>query len=384
MNDIYKIERNDVEKVIYFIIKLVQKNGGITFRDLTGKDDYIGGTLDRFLNTISERAVFDKIVLPKVNKNKNVESIRDYFLYTPGSKNAGIAPDVIGIKIDEKIIPFAYFEDKWKPHNGKPQIEVKTFKKTGYMVSLRNQGYKDFLIMAESDFRPDYLVPFIDNNVLSENVFNSMVMDENKFIVTDSNKEISNITPVINTDNSIGTIRLLNIMKVESFKKYSTKCEEHVSVKYYKTDIDEFDKAIRKPLNIPLKDLCDKTELNLFRFGEKFYSGIEDGIPYIETKRKNKTSTKEKVRMLDFWVEDIDSIMVLNKTKDALIIESSIDNHFGIKEMKKNVSYIIQFSTLSRPNGGEEYFMQKDLIQRVPNCEIELINMLNDIIEKEK
>ena len=76
-----------------------------------------------------------------------------------------------GIKVDDRIIPFVLFNERWETVDSMPQIEVKTYKKPQKMVSLRNQNYDDkYLVMAESEFRIDYLLPFFSSDIFDDEI----------------------------------------------------------------------------------------------------------------------------------------------------------------------------------------------------------------------
>lgn len=156
-----RVCRDDVLKAIYFIVRRTQnQDGHAMFGRLSSKGDLMGGIFDRWINVIPESIIFNKCILPDVFRDKKVEVISDFYEYDPVI--AGIAPDVIGLKVDGKVIPFVTFNEKWEQVENRPQIEIKTFKEKQKMVSLRNQGYdKKYLVMIESNFRVDYLLPFL-------------------------------------------------------------------------------------------------------------------------------------------------------------------------------------------------------------------------------
>lgn len=119
---------DDIKKTVYFISNLTQMQGTRPMQGtLSSKGDYMGGIFDRWINIIPESVVFNKIILPRISDKKDVKVITDYYDYDP--KKVGIAPDVIGISVNNKAIPFVKFNERWIPETGKPQIEVKTFKK---------------------------------------------------------------------------------------------------------------------------------------------------------------------------------------------------------------------------------------------------------------
>ena len=113
------ITKQDVAPYIYFVCSMAQR--GRMYGGLSGKSDYIGGVFDRWINIIPESVIFNKYFLPKIADN--LEVISDYYEYDP--KKSGIAPDVLGVKIGTKAIPFVEYVNKWCPLNNAPQIEVK-------------------------------------------------------------------------------------------------------------------------------------------------------------------------------------------------------------------------------------------------------------------
>ena len=165
--DTYSITKDDIKNRIYFITKLVQNQKGSTMQGaLTSKSDSMGGIFDRFINTLSDSLVFDKIIFKKpafVELGKNIKAVEDFYYYKPSNAIAGIAPDIFGVEVDGVVYPFTRFDNGWTAVEGTPQIEVKTFKAKDQMISLRNQHYEDeYLVLVDLDMRIDYLVPFLE------------------------------------------------------------------------------------------------------------------------------------------------------------------------------------------------------------------------------
>ena len=156
-----------------------------------------------------------------MRNSQSAEIISDFYLYDP--KTAGIAPDVIGIRTPNDTIPFAVFNNKWVPVNNMPQIEVKTFKKAQKMISLRNQDYDGkYLVMAESELRIDYLLPFFDASIFQDSIHSNLVMDDETFIVSNSAGRLQGIDTVNINNDEIGTITLLKVTTAEAFMDSAT------------------------------------------------------------------------------------------------------------------------------------------------------------------
>lgn len=356
MNEV-KITINDVKKAVYFIANLTQMQGDRPMQGaLTSKADYMGGIFDRWINIIPESVLFNKIILPEVFKNADVEVITDYYDYSP--KEAGIAPDVIGIKYNDKAIPFVQFDNHWFPVPGKPQIEVKTFKKNQYMVSLRNQGYdQKYLVMAETNFRVDYLVPIINESLFSNEIFLDLHMNDKIFIISNDKGLIAQSHKVELADKTLGTVKLLVVTTAQDFMKKATKCEGRVSIEYIKS-IEENDgsRVPSEPI-ANLSEYCEKNDNGLYYFNSNWYEKEENGITYKDGK---------KVRTTGFYLSSSKDLDILKINKKNFYVKAKNDCQWQNENLLKNHIYKISFDILDRSgNDGEEYFMSKNDINRL-------------------
>ena len=267
----------------------------------------MGGIFDRWINTVPEGILFNNIILPDISDGKDVEIITDFYLYDP--KTAGIAPDVIGIKVDDRIIPFVLFNERWETVNNMPQIEVKTYKKPQKMVSLRNQNYDDkYFVMAESEFRIDYLLPFFSSDIFDDEIYERLHMNDTAFIVSNTENRIHQTDQVDVSNDSIGAVTLLKITNARAYMDNSTLCEGNVSVQYL-TGIDQKRNSPRgELLNTPISHYCEITDCGLYRFNENWYEGVtEQNVPYY-TKRTRGGNIEFLYRTLDISIENIQII----------------------------------------------------------------------------
>lgn len=355
-----EIEIKDVYKYIYFIASITKRQNKSMIGALSSRGDLIGGIFDRWINTVPESVVFNKIILPEIT-DKPVEIISDYYLYDP--KKAGIAPDVIGLKLNDKITPLACFDNKWTPVRGMPQIEIKTFKKSQKMISLRDQGYDGkFLVMVESDFKIDYLLSFFDDKIFNSAIYNNLKMNDEKFIIANDENLIHGIEEIDCHSSKIGCIELLKITNATLFKKYANLCDKYISPKYIK-NIEKKESVRQANIHIPLKDYCNNFEENIYSLNDKWYSN------------ENK-----KTKTLNIYVESIDNITVVKRNKNNIYID--VKDKCCINEDELNKGYYnISFDVLDRSsNGGQEYFMNKGLVNKIPDKEKELKDKLKDII----
>lgn len=373
MNEVeVKIDINDVKKAIYFIANLTQMQGDRPMQGaLTSKADYMGGILDRWINIIPESVLFNKIILPEVFKNEDVEVITDYYDYNP--KIAGIAPDVIGIKYKNKPIPFVRFDNHWVIEENKPQIEVKTFKKNQYMVSLRNQGYDNkYLVMAETNFRVDYLIPIINESLFSNDIFLDLHMNDNIFIISNDDDIIAQPHRIELSDKSLGTVKLLIVTTAEEFMKKAVKCEGRVSIEYIKSCEEYTGNRMPEESSSNLNDFCILKN-GLYYFNSKWYDNVDaDGITYKNGK---------KIRTTGFYASSPKDMDILKINKNNFYVKIKNDCIWQNEKLLKNHIYKISFDILDRgSNDGEEYFMSKNDINRLNNFIDKLASDLRTVV----
>ncbi len=372
MNRESKVYKEDIIERIYFITKLVQNQKSATMQGaLTSKSDSMGGIFDRFINTISDSLIFEKIIIPQINTDKKVNVISDYYYYKPTRSIAGIAPDIFGMIIDGKQVPFTIFNNRWEPVDGMPQIEVKTFKAKDQMISLRNQDYDDeYLVLVDLNLRIDYLVPFLDVNVLNEELVQKMQMDDSVFIIDDKEFKITKVTPIDYSSNEIGIIKLISVTNATDFMNQATLCRENTSIRRMK------EIKVRK-VNVKSNLLHDKLSLyanksprinKLYEFNKLW---------------KDKTNIRDNVALLDFSADNIDKIEICKYNTDGIVITALEEGcTFNGTQLVVGKQYSVLFQTLDRTgNNGSEYFMQKQCAEYLNGLEEQLINELKEIID---
>jgi hypothetical protein len=360
MSEVKKITINkqDVIPYIYFVCSMAQR--GRMYGGLSGKSDYIGGVFDRWINIIPESVIFNKYFLPKISDN--LEVISDYYEYDP--KKSGIAPDVLGIKIGTKAIPFVEYQNKWRPLNNAPQIEVKSFKKGQYMVNLRNQGYdKKYLVMVETNLDSDYLLPFFQQEVIDDNVYNKLKMDDSVFIKENLNKDLSSITKIKRDNTDLGSLKLIIVCLANDFMKYSNLCNDGESPFYIKS-INETLTPKTFPQTTPFSNWINKKIDSLYGWKE------------------NRLTNNKKHKLLDIYVENKNKIQVLKNSKSSITIYTTDKAKINDMELEKNKTYIIKFQLLDRSSAkSAEYFMHKSIIDKIPNKEDVMIDNIKRYIK---
>ena len=383
-----EIDKKDILEQLYFVLSLIQNSNGPMRSRIGNKNDYMGGIIDRYINTIVESLIFTKILFPKLKTDKELKLIRDFYFYDPSI--ASIAPDLFGIILDKKAIPFVYYDDGWKAVDNCPQVEFKTLKKNQRMLSLVNQHYDDkYLIIIESDYNTDYLMPFINTKYLNDDLYNEMMttskLYDDKIIKRDSNGYIKTMKKVDFGSNKLGTLKLFITTKTKYFIEACNIAGRGVTPECIEK-IETVREQREQP--IPMKEFCELITKTLpnskeqkdsyYRFNDKWYS--------ITNQSGKKYRPRESVITLDFMCSNIDDIEFLKMNKSNFYIRT--------KDTKKQIilnnellesgkDYRINlFSGFDRSGtNNEEYFIDKKLYGRIIPCEDILLKEIQNIID---
>ena len=368
------VNQQDIIPYVYFVSSMAQQSKNGMFGVLSSKSDLIGGIFDRWINIIPESVSFNQYFIPKaleqLGESKSVEVYSDFYMYDP--KKVGIAPDVIGLKIENKIVPFVKYDDTqenkyfWVAQEGCPQIEVKSFFGRKYMVSLRDQHYGDkFLVMIGAHIDADYLLSFFDSGVFSDDRISKLNMPED-FIVSDKRGLLSKTSPVEFNRTTLGEIEILCVTTATEFKKTALRLSGGDIPRYF-VDITLRANRIKEEgyqYKLPLSHYCDQQPSGLYRFNANWYQLF--------------TTSHEKT--LDIEVDKPDVLTVIKKTNNAITVlaeEDAVVNGFNLG---KGGQYSINFATFGSV-AGEEYFINSGLMHRLPNIEEKLVSSLAEIIK---
>ena len=364
-----KIEQKDIIPYIYFVSSMAQQSKNGMFGSLSSKSDLVGGIFDRWINIIPESVSFNQYFLPEAVKQagvaKDVRVFSDFYMYDP--KLVGIAPDVIGLKINDKIIPFIKYDDRqpkkefWVPQPDCPQIEVKSFFGKKYMVSLRDQHYGGkYLVMVGAHINVDYLLSFFDSRIFSDEEIKKLYMPKD-FIISDELGLIEQTKPVVFNEESLGEIEILCVTTASEFMKNSIKLQQGDIPKYF-VDVTKR-KVLIKPEkykhNLPISEYCVKSDNDICRFNEKW----------------DKIFNIPKEKTLDIVIDKPESLLVIGNSKQSVCVLAMdtvvVNDHI----LKKGEQYNINFSTFGEI-AGEEYFINKGLVKYLPNKKSEMIEAL--------
>tara|TARA_Y100000310_G_scaffold327482_1_gene393928 strand:- start:331 stop:1029 length:699 start_codon:yes stop_codon:yes gene_type:complete len=232
------------------------------------------------------------------------------------------------------------------------------------MVSLRNQGYDNqYLVMVETDLDSDYLLPFFEQTVISEDVYNKLKMDDNVFIKANENKDLSAITKIKRDNADLGSLKLITVCLASDFMQYSNLCNDGESPFYIK-DINETRTPKTLPQSSSFSNLVSKNKNNLYSWKE------------------NKLDNNKKHKLLDIYVENLAKIDFLKNSKSSITIYTKDRAKINDIELEKDKTYIIKFQLLDRAgkkNG--EYFMHKSIIDKISSKEDVMLDSIRQYVK---
>jgi len=230
-----KIELTDEDfKNALAFSHLMFKNGGLLYTSQASMSSDLLGYFSRWQNKYFEKVVLEKL-LPE-----NIEIVSDFFIYGNKVASQGIAPDLIGVKKNNKVFPFATLtETGWLGIENTPQVEIKTTKQTSYLWTVTDSQVLDYLFCIETNINQDYFA----KRLMSDKAFNWNQFNLDEFIDDFDNqgtgyiKKFNEINTEIN-DDSWGTVELTKVIRKEDIENYFELMGPKESPKYIKQSED--------------------------------------------------------------------------------------------------------------------------------------------------
>ena len=327
-------------------------------RSFGGRDDKIGGFIDRFANQCVNWIIFNHLLA-----DKDFEVDPDFFFYN--EKSAKKCADVIGLKGNSgKIVPLSYFvKDEWIHEKNIPFIEVKTVRNSQFMTSLGMPQFNDnhYFVYVESVFDDLYLFNFFNKLDINDQ---NLTMDS--IYLKDNSKNIIQM-PNSNLSEKIATLRLLGTYKGSDLIKHNLSFSINEPIRYIKDlrSIEEVD--------IPPKSKGMKTMINDDVFIYDPANEKKNQFLPIYTKANCvQIIHSSKMLMTKLYIEVIDSCY-LNQFK--------LDAGF----------YEIEFAVFKKKSQEVELFNHKCIYDQSnyvhdsypTDCTDELINKLEEVYNQE-
>ena len=332
---IVEVHEYDLIPLLYFIMNKFDFDS-FHHSGTSGKADLLGGFIDRWINRISESLIFDKLLL----SGKKYRVINDYFLYD--NKSQKNAPDVLGIRgIDDKepIIFSKYIKNSWAILKGMPSIEVKTYKKNDYLVTVRTDqmDLSKFFVLVEYELGPDYLKAFFKDELFDKAILEQLKMNP-RFIGNDPDAliEVPYEIEKFGNDKVIGKLRLIGVVKGKDLINNSYLAEAGEDVRYVK-DISEIDGIRGAEMLGSITRLFKMTDKGLF------------------IKKSNDLLTPIGIK-----VENPNDVILIKDNKNSFYVYAKMDSLFNGKLLKKGKKYLVETPTFSRSSGWDEYIAHKN------------------------
>jgi hypothetical protein len=213
----FPVTKEMITKGAYWI--LMKFNADKFHRGLdSAKRDKFGGYLERWLAKIFEKPFFDTL-LKKYEKKYSI--IYDDLIYKDNALKT--APDVLGLKIDNKLIQFGKYTNTWEHYNGMPKIEIKSFRKDQYVATTNANQTADYYVFLEADLDDDYLKTIFSDNFYDEKNYDEII--KNWKILESLFEDSSSIFKEINKPEKKlekYNVELLSIMTQEDWINLST------------------------------------------------------------------------------------------------------------------------------------------------------------------
>lgn len=332
---IVKVHKSDLIPLLYFIMNKFDFDS-FHHSGTSGKADLLGGFIDRWINRISESLIFDKLLL----SGKKYRVVNDYFLYDNQSQKN--APDVLGIRgmnDKEPIIFSKYALNSWTILKGMPSIEVKTYKKNDYLVTVRTDQMdpSKFFVLAEYELRPDYIKAFFKDELFDKAILEQLKMNR-RFIGNDPDALVWEPYEIqkFGDDEVIGQLRLIGVIKGKDLINNSHLADAGKDVRYVK-DISEIEGIRGAEMLGSITRLFKKTDNGLF------------------IKKSNDSLSPVGIR-----VENPDDVILIKDNKNSFYIYAKKDGLFNGKLLEKGKKYLVETPTFSRSSGWDEYIAHKN------------------------
>lgn len=363
----FSVSKEMIAKGAYWI--LMKFNADKFHRALdSAKRDKFGGYLERWLNKVFEKPFFDNF-LSEYDKKYSV--IYDDLIYKDHKLKT--APDVLGLKINEKIIPFGKYKDRWEQFPKMPKIEIKSFRKDHYVATTNATQTADYYIFLETDLDDDYLKSIFSTDFYDEKNFKEILenwKDLEQLFEDNSNVLMEIDKPVKELNNF--SVELLSIMThkdwVELSKiakgavKESNRIKEQPEKPLYFKSIERND----NPSHHSRKNPLGKNNLLNFSFDN---NTIKYLMPVFESVDANNTKNG----------------LIANFTgssKSTIYFE--IDRHFKLNgEIFDPGKYKMTFVIFDRSAGFNEHCALKNSVKHFDSRGI-LLENFDKILKEDK
>ena len=327
-------------------------------RSFGGRDDKIGGFIDRFANQCVNWIIFNHLLA-----DKDFEVDPDFFFYN--EKSAKKCADVIGLKGNSgKIVPLSYFvKDEWIHEKNIPFIEVKTVRNSQFMTSLGMPQFNDnhYFVYVESVFDDLYLFNFFNKLDINDQ---NLTMDS--IYLKDNSKNIIQM-PNSNLSEKIATLRLLGTYKGSDLIKHNLSFSINEPIRYIK-DLRSIEEVDIPPKSKGMKTMIEDDVFIYDPANQK----KNQFLPIYTKANCVQIIHSSKMLMTKLYIEVLDSCYLNQFKLDAGFYEIKFD---VFKKTSKEVELFNHKSIYDQSNHVYESYPT--------DCTDELINKLEAVYNQE-
>ena len=362
----FPVTKEMIAKGAYWI--LMKFNADKFHRALdSAKRDKFGGYLERWLAKVFEKPFFDTL-LKQYNKKYSI--IYDDLIYKDHKLKT--APDVLGLKLEDKLIQFGKYKDEWEHFEGMPKIEIKSFRKDHYVATTNASQTADYYVFLETDLDDDYLKTIFSDSFYDEKNYQEIL--KNWEVLKSLFEDTSNVFKEIDKpENKLEkfNVELLSIMSHQEWAKLSKIAKGAVKVS---------NRIVQQPQK-PL-----------------YFKKIEENISMHWSSKKNPMGEKNledltldddkrKYLMPIFQNEEVNDgsnglIADITGSSDSTIY-FSIGKAFRLNGKKYNKgNYKMSFVVFDRSAGFDEHCALKDSVRFFDQRE-KLLDNFDSIISKD-
>ena len=362
---------------------LMFKNGGLLYTSQASMSSDLLGYFSRWQNKYFEKVVLGKL-LPE-----NVEIVSDFFIYGNKVASQGIAPDLIGVKKENKVFPFATLtETGWIGVENTPQVEIKTTKETSYLWTVTDSQVLDYLFCIETDINQDYFA----KRLMSDNTFNWDQFNLDEYIDDFDNqntgyiKKFNDINTEIN-DVNWGTVELTKVIKKDDISTFFKLMGPKKSPAYIKNS-NEF-----------LSEVGQNTQGKWKTYGKKFSENLqsetiqENIIEIPEGKSSLNFLAVENSEIVQHFTESVNFLpcTVSSKEPTRLEILSASNSSIYIKPYgeivilgktltpDRNKAYKLKLDKFERSADRSEWCAHKSISDLITDASDEFIQVINNL-----
>ena len=362
---------------------LMFKNGGLLYTSQASMSSDLLGYFSRWQNKYFEKVVLEKL-LPE-----NVEIVSDFFIYGNKVASQGIAPDLIGVKKENNVFPFATLtETGWIGVENTPQVEIKTTKETSYLWTVTDSQVLDYLFCIETDINQDYFA----KRLMSDNTFNWDQFNLDEYIDdfdsqnTGYIKKFNDINTEIN-DVNWGTVELTKVIKKDDISTFFKLMGPKKSPAYIKNS-NEF-----------LSEVGQNTQGKWKTHGKKFSENLpsetiqENIIEIPEGKSSLNFLAVENSEIVQHFTESVNFLpcTISSKEPTRLEILSASNSSIYIKPYgeivilgntltpDRNKAYKLKLDKFERSADRSEWCAHKSISDLITDASDEFIQVINNL-----